>query len=123
MIGIGVDIVSITHINEAINRSGDIFLNRVFTERERENSLKHYNRDVYYSEIFACKEAVFKTFRTKWVHEIEWHDIEILHGECGEPIVILKRYLKKLFDEKKGKKILLSLSWELDTVIAFSSLV
>lgn len=123
MIGIGVDIISISRVNEALNRSGAIFLNKVFTEREQENSLKHYNRDVYYSEIFASKEAVFKTFSTKWDNEMAWHDIEILRGEYGEPIVILKGYLKKLFDEKEGKKITLSLSWELDMVVAFSCVI
>ncbi|AOT69566.1 holo-ACP synthase [Geosporobacter ferrireducens] len=123
MIGIGVDIVSIARMKETINRSGDIFLKRVFTEKEIENSLDHYNRDVYYSEIFAGKEAVFKSFCVKGDHRIEWQDIEILHGECGAPAVALKRYLRQLFDEKNGRKILLSLSWEPDTVIAFAALI
>ena len=123
MIGIGVDIVSIIRMSETITRSGNIFINRVFTEKEKENALKHPNKDVYYAAIFAAKEAVFKTFCTKWSRDIKWHDIEIQKGECGNPKVLLKGALKQLFIEKGGKEVLLSISWELDNAIAFACLI
>ena len=62
MLAIGVDIVAISRMCETLQRSGRIFIDRVFTDREKEDSLNHPDRAVYYAEVFAAKEAVFKTF-------------------------------------------------------------
>lgn len=123
MIGIGVDILSMTRMSETINRSGETFLNRVFTEKEREDCKKTADPVAYYAKTFAAKEAVFKTFCIKERPGIEWHDIEVQRGAAGEPIVILSGSLKQIFADNNCEKILLSMSWESDMVIAYAALL
>lgn len=120
MLTIGVDIVAISGMRETLERSGIIFTDRVFTVIEKEYSLKHPDRAVYYAEIFAAKEAVFKTFSTGWTENMSFLDIEIKKGINGEPLVGLKgEFLKKLI-QKNARDIQISLSWEQDTVVAFA---
>lgn len=123
MIGIGVDILSIARMTETINRSEETFLNRVFTKKELEECKRTADPVAYYAKTFAAKEAVFKTFCIKERPALEWHDIEIQRGEAGEPIVILSGYLKQIFIARNCEKILLSLSWETDTVVAYAALI
>lgn len=123
MIGIGVDILSINRMRETIIRSEDNFINKVFTPRERKNSLQHCSREIYYGGLFAAKEAVFKTFCIPWTEDIKWQDIEILKGEYGNPEVKLFGSMKQIFTEGNCSQILLSISWELDYVTAFACLI
>lgn len=120
MLGIGTDIVKISRIRETMARSGRIFLDRVFTEREQKNSRLHQDAAVYYAERFAAKEAVFKTFCTVWEENMSFLDIETENGCCGAPVIVLHGRFAQLLKEKGGKDILLSLSWEEDTAMAFA---
>lgn len=120
MLGIGTDIVKISRIRETMARSGRIFLDRVFTEREQKNSRLHQDAAVYYAERFAAKEAVFKTFCTEWEGNMSFLDIETENGCSGAPVIVLHGRFAELLKEKSGKDILLSLSWEEDTAMAFA---
>ena len=120
MRGIGVDIVAIPRMRETLQRSGDIFINRVFTGKEQEDSFNHQDAAVYYAEVFAAKEAVFKTFCTGWEDSMSFLDIEIQKGFYGEPIVNLNGAFFKLFSQNNARDILISLSWEQDTAVAFA---
>ncbi|MDF3003155.1 MAG: holo-[acyl-carrier-protein] synthase [Bacillota bacterium] len=120
MLGIGTDIVKISRIRDTMARSGRIFLDRVFTEREQKSSRLHQDAAVYYAERFAAKEAVFKTFFTQWEGDMSFLDIEIENGCSGAPTVVLHGRFLELLKEKSGKGILLSLSWEEDTTLAFA---
>lgn len=120
MLAIGVDIVAIPRMRETLKRSGDIFINRVFTGKERLDSLQHQDAAVHYAEIFAAKEAVFKTFCTGWNGSMSFLDIEIQKGEFGEPLVSLHGEFLRLFSQKNARNIQVSLSWEEDTALAFA---
>ena len=120
MLAIGVDIVAISRMQETLQRSERCFIDRVFTLKEQENSLHHYDAAVYYAEIFAVKEAVFKTFCTEWKGDMSFLDIEILKGSCGEPTVNLKGAFLQLLLQKNAEEIVATLSWEQDSVVAFA---
>ncbi len=81
----GVDIIEIPRIIEVIERWGDKFLHRIYTEAERQ-----YCRGRV-SELavrFAAKEAVSKTLGTG-IRGIRWQEIEIIIDRRGRPMVYL----------------------------------
>jgi len=82
---IGVDLIEIPRIAGAIERFGDRFLRRVYTERE---IAKYRDRVSSLASRFAAKEAVMKVLGTG-VRGVGWHDIEILSDERGKPVVFL----------------------------------
>lgn len=120
MTAVGVDIVAIPRMRETLDRSGSLFLNRVFTAKEQDRSRFHPDRAVYYAELFAAKEAVFKTFRTGWTDGMSFLDIEIEKGLCGEPTVILGREFFILLRQKNAETVMVSLTWESEAAVAFA---
>ncbi len=85
MAEIGADIIEIARIAGAIDRFGERFLRRVYTEREIEN---YHDRIPSLATRFAAKEAVMKVLGTGY-RGVGWHDIEILSSSRGKPMVVL----------------------------------
>jgi len=82
---IGIDIIEIARIKEAIARWGEGFLTRVYTEPE----LKLYRRKpLSLAARFAGKEAVIKALVAQ-ARGISWKEIEILSDPSGQPLVHL----------------------------------
>lgn len=82
---IGVDIIEIGRIEEALLRFGHRFLSRIYTDSEVAMSQK---RPPFLAARFAGKEAVMKALGTG-VRGISWREIEILAKPSGEPVVCL----------------------------------
>ena len=89
MFTIGVDIVEVQRIEQAVGRWGDRFLGRVFTQAEIEYSA---GRAQSLAARFAAKEAVSKALGTGWApqaaHEagwVDWIEIEVVRHASGEP--------------------------------------
>lgn len=99
--GIGIDVVETVRIERSLERFGEKFKARVFTDKEREycDTKKHAER--HYAARFAAKEAISKAFGTGITDEVGWKDMEILRRDSGEPHVILHGKGKE-FAEKKG---------------------
>jgi holo-[acyl-carrier protein] synthase len=81
----GIDLVEIDRIQAAVERFEGRFLKRVFTPRELSEA---GGRPASLAVRFACKEAVSKALRTG-IGVIRWHEIEILDGAQGEPVLRL----------------------------------
>ena len=81
IVGIGIDLVKIERIDKASRGPG--FLERVFTEREREYCSRQKYPAQHFAGRFAAKEAVLKAIGTGWSAGIRWTDMEVLHGEGG----------------------------------------
>ncbi len=81
----GIDLVEVPRIAAAIERWGDRFLNRVYTERERE---RYRGRVLELAARFAAKEAVMKALGTG-ARGVGWKDIEILPDVRGKPLITL----------------------------------
>jgi holo-[acyl-carrier protein] synthase len=109
IIGIGVDLVKIDRIDKA-GKSHVGFLERVFTDREREYCSRQKFPAQHYAGRFAAKEAVLKAIGTGWSAGVKWTDMEVLHGDGGGPIVNVSGRVKDLLDLKGVKQVLLSYS-------------
>jgi holo-[acyl-carrier protein] synthase len=108
IIGIGIDLVKIDRIDKAGTHEG--FLERLFTDREREYCTRQKFPAQHFAARFAAKEAVLKAIGTGWSAGIKWTDMEVLHGEGGGPIVNVTGRVKDLLDLKGVKQIFLSYS-------------
>lgn len=96
----GTDMIEIARIKEAIERSGEKFLNEIFTEREIE-FCRSKNRAQYqhFAARFAAKEAIFKAISCylENKYDVTWKDVEIWNEENGRPKVkFLKKKLEKI---------------------------
>jgi phosphopantetheine--protein transferase-like protein len=122
VVGIGVDIVSITRVKNVIEDSGKLFLDKAFTQWEQQRAKSHADPAVYFATIFAAKEAIFKCFGIGWETGVKLTEIEIREGEFGEPIPVLTGVFAKLAQERGAMKVLLSLSYETEYAVATAAL-
>ena len=89
-INCGTDIIEIYRIKESIEKLGDAFLNRVFTEKEIEYcESKKKQKYQHYAARFAAKEAAFKALSWKIddKYSVSWKDFEVQNNEQGRPIL------------------------------------
>ncbi len=110
ILGIGVDVVENARIRQSIDRLGDAFLDRVFTQAERDycDSMKFASR--HYAARFAAKEAIAKAFGTGIGADLNWTDMEIRRRDSGEPFVVLNGRGKAFAERKAITKIMISLT-------------
>ena len=87
VIGIGVDLVECARIQRSIDRFGDRFLHRVFTDGEIEYSMSMKFPARHLAARFAGKEAVAKAFGTGIGKAMGWRNIDIQKKESGEPFL------------------------------------
>lgn len=106
---IGVDIVEIERIEEAMLKRRERFLNRVFTVGEQEYCLTKTNASMYLAGRFAAKEAVLKVLGTG-LRNLKWTEIEVTKDILGKPHVRLSGKAADLAREKGIDHIMLSLS-------------
>jgi holo-[acyl-carrier protein] synthase len=105
--GVGTDIIEIQRIKEAIARHGAPFLDRLFTEKEREYCRRYKEATSHFAGRFAAKEAILKACGMGLHQKIAWLEIEILNDERGKPEVHLPLRLKQ---ELSVSHIFLSIS-------------
>ena len=120
--GIGIDIIEIERIRESIDRYGDKFLNKVFTQKEIDYSNKKTYKYQHLAARFAAKEAVAKAISFNGGKGFHWKDIEIYNEPNGMPSVILHNSLKKILGDDKELKITMSHSQNYVTCFAIVSL-
>ncbi len=108
VVGIGIDIAEIERIKKSIERFGDAFLNKIFTESELEYSLPKASKYQHLAARFAAKEAISKALATGWNKEFRWKDVEIYNEPSGLPKVKLHGKLKKFLGDNKELKISMS---------------
>jgi holo-[acyl-carrier protein] synthase len=83
--GIGIDVIQNDRIRDSIQRFGDRFLNRIYTEGEIEYCKKCGQPEIHYAARFAAKEAAFKALGTGWAAGVKWRDIEVERLASGKP--------------------------------------
>ena len=107
MIGLGNDILEIKRIREAIEKQGDRFLQRLFTEREQAYCSKHKDPMPHYAARFSAKESIVKALGSGFGERASWLDIEIINDPQGKPEVFFSDKLNQLFCHPQ---VLLSIS-------------
>jgi holo-[acyl-carrier protein] synthase len=112
---IGVDIIEIGRIQQAIERWGDRFLRRIYTDAELSICR---GKPESLAVRFAGKEAAVKALGTG-MRGIGWKDIEVLAEPSGKPLVILYSQAREKASNFGLKGLAISLSHSRDYAIAF----
>lgn len=89
ILGLGNDIIDIRRIEQTIERYGDRFLDRVFTEIERRKSDARAARAASYAKRFAAKEACAKALGTGFRQGVFWRDMGVVNLASGRPTLAL----------------------------------
>ena len=114
---IGTDIEEIERVREVVERWGDKFLRRVFTDDEIAYCNGLAEKYGSMAARFAAKEAVIKALGLGKGHGLCWKDIEIVNNKNGKPSVKLYGNARKL---AKEEKVLISLSHARKYVVAMA---
>jgi len=112
---VGVDIIEIPRIEAALNRHGERFLRRVYTELE---AAFCRGRSSELAARFAAKEAVMKALGTG-AHGVSWSEIEVLPNHRGKPLVYLHGRAKKRAEKIGLEGIDISMSHSREYAVAF----
>jgi holo-[acyl-carrier protein] synthase len=89
ILGLGNDIIDIRRVERTIERYGDRFLSRVFTDIERHKSDGRAGRAASYAKRFAAKEACAKALGTGFRQGVFWRDMGVVNLPSGRPTLEL----------------------------------
>ncbi|MEO6810959.1 MAG: holo-ACP synthase [Isosphaeraceae bacterium] len=110
ILGIGNDITECVRIGKMIAQHGELFLHRVYTDREirfcqgRTHAIEHFTGH------WAAKEAILKAIGAGWSRGISWTDMEVRIGLGGKPEVMVRGGAKDAAIERGIADILISIS-------------
>jgi holo-[acyl-carrier protein] synthase len=116
--GIGVDIVKVDRIEQAVERWGDRFLKRIFTAAEIERCQQRARPAQCLALRFAAKEAFAKALGLGMRKGLRWRDIEVVHDHLGKPDLLLHNQAQRLLEAVEASRTWLSLSDERESALA-----
>jgi holo-[acyl-carrier protein] synthase len=119
--GIGIDIVKIERIAEILDRSGKLYLKKLFTPREISHCSRAESQATYFAGLFAAKESILKALGIGW-NGVRGTDIEVRQDLLGAPLVSLKGELAKLAKSRTVSSVFVSISYDGNYAIAVSIL-
>ncbi len=89
ILGIGTDLANIERIARTLERFGERFVTRVFSETERHKAERRKDRAGTYAKRWAAKEACSKALGTGLAMGISWKDMAVSNLESGQPVMEL----------------------------------
>ncbi len=89
ILGIGSDLIDIRRIERTLERFGERFTSRVFTETERVKAERRLRRADTYAKRYAAKEACAKALGTGFRRGVYWRDIGVVNAPSGKPTLAL----------------------------------
>ncbi|WP_434721850.1 holo-ACP synthase [Mesorhizobium sp. RIZ17] len=89
IIGIGSDLIDIRRIEKSLERHGQRFVQRIYTEVERAKSERRAARAASYAKRFAAKEACAKALGTGMAEGVFWRDMGVVNLPSGAPTMAL----------------------------------
>jgi holo-[acyl-carrier protein] synthase len=110
VLGIGVDLVECVRIQRSIDRFGDRFLHRIFTDGEIAYSMSMKFPARHLAARFAAKEAVSKAFGTGIGKAMGWRDIDVRKKPSGEPFLVFSGPAQELAAKRGVISALITLS-------------
>ena len=101
--GIGTDLINSERVEKLLNKFGNKFLFKIFSNEEIKKSKTSYNKSLYFSKRFAGKEAFWKAISPNKDNTLHFNEIEILSNDNGKPYVNLIGMTKnKVFNLEKS---------------------
>jgi holo-[acyl-carrier protein] synthase len=123
ILGLGSDITDARRIAKVIERHGDRFLSRVFTDVERAKAERRKNRVETYAKRFAAKEACAKALGTGIRGGVWWRDMGVINMPSGRPTMALTggalEQLQKITPAGHAAQIDLTITDEGPMAVAF----
>jgi holo-[acyl-carrier protein] synthase len=119
IIGTGIDLAEVPRIRASVERYGDRFLARVYTDLERAYVERKANKFERYAARFAAKEAAMKALGTGWRRGVTWHDFEVANLPSGRPTLRLHGRAKEIAAQLGVRNINLSITHTTETGMAF----
>ena len=95
ILGIGTDLANIDRIAGTLERFGDRFRNRVFTEVEQRKAERRKDVAGTYAKRWAAKEACSKALGTGLRMGISWRDMAVSNLETGQPVMAVTGWAKE----------------------------
>ena len=118
ILGTGVDIAEVPRIRASIERFGERFLHRIFTEGEIRYCEAKAGRFESYAARFAAKEAGMKALGTGWNQGVRWRDIEVVRPKGQRPTIQFHGQAATIATRLGTKNIALSLTHTSDQALA-----
>jgi holo-[acyl-carrier protein] synthase len=109
IIGIGIDIVDVKRIEDAVKRR-KTFLERIYTQEEIKLNPRGEFRYQELAGRFAAKEAFFKAIKTGWRRGVTFSDVIVLNERSGAPYIKLTGRAKTIADSLGVRNIFVSIS-------------
>jgi holo-[acyl-carrier protein] synthase len=119
ILGTGIDLAEVPRIRKSIERYGERFLSRIYTETERAYVERKANKYERYAARFAAKEAGMKALGTGWRGGVIWHDFEVVNLPSGRPTLRLHGVARQYADKLGVRRIQLSLTHTAENGMAF----
>ncbi|CRK74927.1 holo-ACP synthase [Nereida ignava] len=94
ILGIGTDLANIERIQGTLDRFGDRFKNRVFTDEEKRKSESRKDIAGTYAKRWAAKEACSKALGTGLAMGIAWKDMSVSNLRTGQPVMHVTGWAK-----------------------------
>jgi holo-[acyl-carrier protein] synthase len=110
IVGIGNDIVECLRIGRMIEEHGELFLTRVYTDREIRYCQERKRAIEHFAGHWAAKEAILKCLGSTWRKGLCWTDMEIRNTTNGQPKVHLCGGAKDLAQQLRITDILLTIA-------------
>ena len=114
ILGLGSDIIDIRRIENTLERFGERFIARIYTDLERAKSDRRAKRAASYAKRFAAKEACAKALGTGFRRGIFFRDLGVVNLPSGKPTMVLTggalRRLQELTPEGMTAQIDLSIT-------------
>lgn len=110
ILGLGTDIIEVVRIGEMIERHGELFLQRVYTEQEIRYCQRRKAAIQHYAGRWAAKEAVMKTLGTGFSKGVGFRDIEVSALKSGQPVLTLHGGAREIAGKLGIDSVLITIS-------------
>ncbi len=123
IVGLGIDLTEVSRIGRMVERWGERFTHRVFTEGERKYALSRAQADTHLAARFAAKEATLKALGTGLSMGMNWRELEVRRERGQAPTMTLHGTSRAIALAKGGARVLLSLTHDGEYAMAQAMLI
>jgi holo-[acyl-carrier protein] synthase len=110
ILGIGTDVVEVPRIQQSIDRFGERFVRRIYTDSERSYAGSKANAAERFAARFAAKEACMKAIGTGWNFGVTWKDFEVVNERSGRPALRLNGVARAVAERLGVRRTSISLT-------------